>query len=473
MQDLQNATRVRFDEENSQRWTSITDTYDASGTLERRAIVFDDATTRLTIFKNGRVILINQTDGFDPESANIIPDDLGEARPWFVRTTFFDDDGNLSNIDVALDNGANRFENYSEGSLQFISIDNIVNAEQGIGPYSWYSLVETFAQNGELERRDIAYIDGASRIEIFQSGILRESVFIDDTSPFGPERTADRAISRVTTTFDENGLIETRKTQFDNGVVRDMIFENGIVSSVEMRDGSDINDPGDARPWSTIFEDYDDEGFIESRHIELDDGTSKLVRFSEVITPGTNPEDAETTPLITQQIFADVGVDIDAASPPGIVGDLEPSGLRRWETQIVNYGDDGVEDGRVLRLDNGNVENFLFNDDGVLTDRLISDDNEDEDFALIHVIFNEDGSVADRIVFGDDDDIFLDLGESAQGFDLAFKTNGDISIVAGAILPVLGPGVTTSVSEDAGGITTTGDISGIAGVEVFDSVFGL
>ena len=74
--------------------------------------------------------------------------------------------------------------------------------------------------------------------------------------------------SRIETTTDDNGLIQNKFTEFDDGTTRLEDYENGVLRYLQQADLG----PTNTRPWETVETYYDVNGLIEARFQVNDNG---------------------------------------------------------------------------------------------------------------------------------------------------------------------------------------------------------
>ncbi|KAB7613321.1 hypothetical protein F9L33_12000 [Amylibacter sp. SFDW26] len=134
--------------------------------------------------------------------------------------------------------------------------------------------------------------------------------------------------SEIHTARDENGVIVSRHTLYDNGLLKDVNYENGTLSYVQWLDQSY---DGLAANWQTRVAEYDAEGNVKSNFTQFDNDIIKIENFENGVRT-----------FIEQQ-------------------DQSQDGLAaNWQTRVAEYDAEGNIKSNFTQFDNDiiKIENF-------------------------------------------------------------------------------------------------------------------
>ncbi len=322
------------------------------------------------------------------ENVVVRNDDANQYSWDKIRSTYTD--GILSDRLVNYDIGTSTQTSYQAGiRMRMLQTDNQLNG----GVKSWDTIESLYGPDGSLATRLTNYDNGVFRYELFENGVRSQSVQYDNPQSLGD---GAKSWDSITSYYDPAGDMAARVTVFDNGVIRHEEFEGGVRVRMTMQDNPQDAEGSGAKAWDTIEMFYDPSGQIEARVITYDDGRVRQDTYENGVRATTEIQ--------------------DDAYQGG-------TGAYGWTAINMSYDESGVithkttlyDDGRVrvdeyeggVRAHSTIEDRFLFNGGNYAWD-------EQEFF------YNEDGSLAQREITYDDGDavqqIYAD-GNLAQRSD--------------------------------------------------------
>ncbi len=191
--------------------------------------------------------------------------------------------------------------------------------------FNWNRITTDRDDNGVLQTRFVEYDNGTTRGESYEEGILRV-VNQSDAGPFGGPSDV-KPWQSIDTYYDQNGVIEARYEVRDNGTTNLKQYEAGVLRYVEQTDLSPTGGSSDVKPWERIETYYDDNGEVEARFELLDDGVTTLKQY-----------EAGVLRVVEQADVSETG---------------GPSDARNWERIYTYYDANGQKEARFELKDNG------------------------------------------------------------------------------------------------------------------------
>ncbi len=163
--------------------------------------------------------------------------------------------------------------------------------------FVWNRIETTTDDNGLIQNKWTEYDNGTTRLEDYENGVLRFLQLAD----FGP--TDARTWESIETYYDINGTIEARFQVNDNGVEILTQYENGVRRYIQKVDQGQEGNPSGVKYWKSIEVYYDVNGQLETRFQVNDDGVEVLTQYENGVRRSVQqvdldefggPSDAET-----------------------------------------------------------------------------------------------------------------------------------------------------------------------------------
>lgn len=277
-----------------------------------------------------------------------IREDTADQFIWETIETWYNPGGGNEIADrvTTYDNGIVKTETYSGGVRSMIGQFDNPNTG-GTGVVSWDSIETYFDEGGLIEARFTNYDNGIQRFETFEDGVRSQTSQTDNLDDISGQGV--KAWSTIDTYYDQGGVIEAMISQYDNGIVREIFYENGIRAHVRLLDNPlEQIEPGAAN-WTEISTYYDQNGVIEARITDYDSGILKEEFFEDGMRVSIMQHD----------------------NPNG--GDSAVS----WETNATYYDENGSVEFKFVKFDNG-VERETQYDEGDLSRVTRRDNPQDE-----------------------------------------------------------------------------------------------
>lgn len=284
---------VRLDELDEFQWTSITTTIDtATGGVLNRDIIFDDGTRKQEFFENGALREIFQSDNFD-QFGQPLPG--GGARPWEAIITRYDPNtGAIGGKTTIFDDGTQTEQFFQNGVLvETVQTDNFnpfngpnfdPPADGGARP--WESIVTTYDPNtGEIDRKTTVFDDGRETVQLFENGVLRETVQTDGFGEFTqpPLDGGAKEWESIVTRYDADGDIESRSIIRDDGVQTQQLYDDGVLLETLLTDGYGAGEQppvdGGNFEWRGKLTIYDADGNTTARGTVFDDNDQIIFNY--------------------------------------------------------------------------------------------------------------------------------------------------------------------------------------------------
>ncbi|MEL6617774.1 MAG: hypothetical protein AAFP16_02785 [Pseudomonadota bacterium] len=240
-------------------WNRIETSSDDNGLPIYRFTEYDDGTTRLQDYENGVLRFVEQAD-MGPSN----------ARPWERIETYYDMTGQIEARFQVNDNGIEVLTQFENGVRRFFQQVDLTETGGSSDVKSWESIEIYYDINGQVEARFQHNDDGVEILTQFENGVRRSVEQLDLTDTGGPSDA--RSWERVETYYDTGGLVEAKFQLDDNGVETLTLYENGIRASVQQVDLTETGGPSDAKGWERIDTFYDANGMIAARNQINDDG---------------------------------------------------------------------------------------------------------------------------------------------------------------------------------------------------------
>jgi antitoxin component YwqK of YwqJK toxin-antitoxin module len=283
-------TDLREDTLDEFRWDTIETTRDENGQIVERITTYDDGVILGQAFENGIVTSLIRFDSLD-------------IKPWTFIGATFDENGTITEKGWTYDDGRRVILEYEEGVLLYkIELDGL-SVEEGTRPWNIKGTV--YDADGQVIEKATNFDDGTAVIKEFDNGIATRTTRIDDSFD-GTVKPWEIII----TLFDETGELESRVTEFDDGRVREVLFEDGVRSS------SVLTDVDDVRNWDRIETIFDADGEIERQTKEYDNSDQFVFDYEngEVVREVEYDGNDSDPWLIEVRSFDQAGEEIDVVT---------------------------------------------------------------------------------------------------------------------------------------------------------------
>ena len=302
-------TTLYFDDlENRYPWSTKEEYYDGD-LLTGRLTVYDNGLQLLQVYEGGVLRQTQQSD--NPASGG------SGIKGWDTITTYFDAAGELEAKVVIADSGVRSTKQFENGVLrEFVSEDNPLG---GANAMSWDTISRYYDTEGLIEARITEYDNGSRKEEMFVAGVRSHTVQTD--GPDGGSKSWDT----INTYYDQTGVVEARITQYDNGILNEQFYENGVRTRIVQSDNPEGGDGG-VKSWDTIESYYRLDGTIEARIVRQDDGR------------------------ISETTYSETGKRVEVFEQDGIYGE---GGAFDWNTKARVYDENGDLALSVVSYDNG------------------------------------------------------------------------------------------------------------------------
>lgn len=193
---MESFSETRIDVNEEKPWYSIKTIYDASGQILQRTKLFDDNKSRIETYQDGvlRKVVIT-----DPEPApNFTPVGTpprptgGDNYPWKSKAFYYDEAGDLIGKIVRTDEDLVKTKVYEDGSLTEKHLyddsrsDNAPGDVPSFGSpppqgslFPWSAKKVTYDNEGNVVERLTEYDDGDVDVIVFSEGVRTEKRKID------------------------------------------------------------------------------------------------------------------------------------------------------------------------------------------------------------------------------------------------------------------------------------------------------
>ena len=336
-----------------------------------------------------------------------------------IRSVF--QDGILTNRFISYDNGTTAQSFYMDGKrVEMIQTDSQLNG----GAKSWDTIKSYYGPDGALAARVTIYDNGLFKEETFENGVRSKTIQMDN--PQDPNGAGVKSWDVIETYYDQEGQIEARITQYDNGIFKEESFEAGVRTYVRQMDNPQDLEGNGAKNWDTIETYYDASGQIEARLINYDDGRVRQDSFENGVRTATEIQDGayeggegnyawtamnmyydENGALAHKFTVYDDGRVrqddyIDGVRHTSIIEDkyIFNGGNYNWDTQHFVYDDSGSVAERQVTYDDGDemLQTYV---DGNLIQKSEYDGDNSEAWLGRVTTYNDDGSVASTETYND------------------------------------------------------------------------
>lgn len=363
-------TTVRYDTENLFRWSEIWDTTDdETGELLDRFTLYDNYLQNTVYYTNGvRSWMIDSDPSYGPGA--------GLVRDWSRIETYYDSFGIIVGREITYDDGSTKQENFESGTrTQLTEIDSI----DAPGTHAWERIETYYALNGQRVGKETTYDNGVVRQENFENGIRTQVTDIDQSLD-------GLAKSWVTSEsyYDMTGTIVGKQIYYDNGLIRQENFENGVRTQILIDDSVGATPEG-VKSFTTQEIYFDVTGQKLGVQTIYDDGVQKDESFENGVR------------------FQTVEADVTGTA-------------KLWDQIETTYTQNGLLAGRQTIYDDGTVrtEDFL---DGVREQTIQSDNsvgNAAKDWTQITTDFDAVGVIVSRQTDYDDGRQRLDTYDNGE-----------------------------------------------------------
>ncbi|MEM7212691.1 MAG: hypothetical protein AAF479_12505 [Pseudomonadota bacterium] len=408
-------------------WKKIEIRFNSSGERESRLTTFDNGVVNSEQYVSGHLSFVEQLDGpqpeFDRDTGDVIqPADTGAFSWQSVGTRFDSDTGAIQVRSTIYDNGVLHDEVFENGvRVQFWQTDGpqpeydhelgdyVQPEDPGVQVWQW---IGTIFDNvtGQILIRSTVYDNGVLHDEQFENGTRISLQQFDGPQPdydfeigdfVQPDDPGVRDWQSILTYFNsDTGLIESRGTDYDNGISTIEEYQAGIRTVFRQFDGPQPEydfelgervqpeDPG-VREWQSIKTGFDPvSGQPQSRTIVYDND----VVYRELYRDG-----------VRINLFQSDGLELEPSD------DVLPDDPGVWEWRSIGTIFDHTT-GEIVRrtkvYDNGGrkVEEFV---EGQLSLLRQTDDTSSpfgsEDWASVETVY-ENGQLTQRKTTFDNND---------------------------------------------------------------------
>ena len=397
---------VRTDEENRYSWDQIRSTY-VDGVLSDRLINYDNGTTAQTSYMDGVRFRMLQSDGqLD-----------GGAKTWDTIETFYGPDGSVAGRVTMYDNGVIKEESFVNGTIsQVTQYDNPQYAGSG-GAKSWDSIVAYYDAEGQMTGRVTTYDNGIVREESFENGVRSHTRQMDN--PEDAAGSGSKSWDTIDTYYGATGDLLAQVTRYDNGIVRETEYENGVRARVLQLDNPQDDEGTGVKSWTSIETFYDPAGQVEARITNYDDGRLRQDSFENGIRTNTEIQDNAYGGGESQYPWTAINISYDETGKIAakhtiyddgrVKTDSYEDGVRTsstiedrflfnggnydWDQQQFVYAEDGSVASREISYDNGDAVQSVY-DNGLRIERSEFDGDGSEAWLGRTTSYNADGSVA-------------------------------------------------------------------------------
>ncbi|WP_425074040.1 M10 family metallopeptidase C-terminal domain-containing protein [Sagittula sp. S175] len=239
------STVVTFDTGGLGSWATLTDTFDAGGTLLTRVTLRDDGTSVTEDFTgSGSVVELTDDQGI---------------YDWSTYSRTYDASGALVSSTMLMDNGVELVTSYADGlRTQVVATDTAdVNG--------WASYTDTYT-GGQRTAQSMTWDDGRVLDTLYNNGV-RVSATMTDAA-------GDYAWSSYTDSFDASGARTGQSMTMDNGLVIETTYSGTSKSSVSVTDGANSFN------WASYTDNFDASGTRTSQIMTLDNGLEITTQFT-------------------------------------------------------------------------------------------------------------------------------------------------------------------------------------------------
>ncbi|MEO9862653.1 MAG: hypothetical protein ABJO29_15440 [Yoonia sp.] len=323
--------------------------------------------------------------------------DQNDAHDWETITADFATDYSGS-IKTIYDDGSMKHENFVSGS----SAIWITNAA-GINIYSEGRFYD---DNGNLTEISASGLGTTWKVERFEDGIRTLTMEFD--SSYDVESFSERH-----TNYDENGVISTRETYFDNGQEQtELFYSSGVRQNTIVVDAPDIAN------YALKADAFDETGALTERRTHYDDGREVVDSYTNGTRDSrvtTDQQDAYDFVLKADVFDANgdlvnryVQYDDGRYDTEYFEGNVRTAKVTEDQSDAYNYiqkasvyGADGVLTERNVSYDDGRTLNSYY-DEGRLAHTVIEDTADAFNYEAMHVFYDQAAGIEIRETTYDD-----------------------------------------------------------------------
>lgn len=340
------------------------------------------------------IIFDNQTMSQSSYSNGVITNMLqidggmdGGAKPWSSKETFYSPDGTIAGRITMYDNGVIRDETFTNGVRSEVAqYDNPQLSDSG-GAKSWDSIVTYYNPEGQMAGRITVYDDGVLKEETFENGVRSHVRQLDN--PQSSDGNGARSWDSIDAYFDAEGDLVGRITVMDNGIVREEEFANGVRVRTVQIDNPQAPEGQGAKNWDRIETYYDDNGQKIASITTYDDGRVRQDTFENGVRSTSEIQDS---PYDGQSKYS-------------------------WTAINMYYDENGKLAQKITVFDDGRVREDDFAD-GVRTSSKITDmalfGDGNYEWDTLQFTYDENGDLSNRATIYDDGDVMLQDYEAGQ-----------------------------------------------------------
>lgn len=274
-------TVTSFDVDNRFSWNQIDDIFDPLGALDMRVTFFDNGMVREEDYEGGVVVQKSVFDGLnDGPTDNFV---------WDRVDSYYDPLGSLTSEVLFYDDGRVKEETWSNGvNTMTVQFDNPGDPE-GSGVKTWERIDTTFDSNGD-KASEVTFYDNGVVVEALWTGGLRSQTTTYD-NPQDSGSGGAKSFDRIEAQFDANGLLENRVTFYDNGTVKEELWQDGVRTVTNQYDNpQELGGPG-VKAWDQAQTIYDASGQKVGKVTFYDDGRVLSQEWSEGLLSHSLMED--------------------------------------------------------------------------------------------------------------------------------------------------------------------------------------
>ena len=396
------------------RWSNKFTHYDMNGTVIGAGIAYDNGVSQQDTYENGaltssmrvdqfgdaeiwesieqvydpsygltKTIVVNDdqtlqvTDYFEGDVTRIIKTDTGNVHNWVSKSEGFYD-GERTMSETLFDDGVAVITHYQNGQRSTIDEFDENDAR------NWDNRTTSYDENGQVTQKFTEFDSGVIRVEDFLDGARTQTFQYDNPNSAGD---GVMAWEHIESYFDQNGVLSERATFNDNGVLRVDSFTDGVRSQIFQYDNP--NEAGDGvKSWDRIEAYYDQNGNLTENATFYDNGIFRLTTYVE----------GQRTSVIQED-------------NPNAAGD----GVKSWDRIEPYFDQNCVKSEQATFYDNGilKVQSYT---DGQLTGVQQSDEGDVASWDTIETLITRDGGVVEQrtLTIGDDGVERFDLREDGQ-----------------------------------------------------------
>ena len=254
-------------------WETLETRYDEAGKIESRFELRDDGVQIFTQYENGVRRLQEQAD-FGPFG------EPSDARIWETIETRYDEAGTIESRYEVRDDGVQIYTEYENGVRRLQEQSDFGDFGETSDARIWETLEFRYDQDGKLENRYEVRDNGVQIYKEYDSGVQRFEERVDHGGFSGASSDAE-IWDRIEIQYDETGQRAFYFELRDTGQTIERFYVDGKQSEAIRRDVDMFGQQSDAEAWDQIFEFYDENGVIDTRETLYDDGDVTAYLFDD------------------------------------------------------------------------------------------------------------------------------------------------------------------------------------------------